>query len=234
MKNKKRNFLSTNGTQAGFTLIELIIVVAIVVIISAVTLGSLTRSQDQQIFNNSFEKLYSLINTARSLSIAGKGQLDYTDFDNDGCRAAATTVPLCAADYVTPVNYAVQFSTSTSPNAVLFADMNIPSSGATGSKGNYNSGTSYATGDDLDLDSLTLPAGITMEIQDVTIFPPSLSTTGIFYSPNYADITFSPVSSNANPFLLLRLKQGAYICKQIRIHKLAGIPEVELCTGSYL
>lgn len=232
MKNKSGNFLSKEKAQDGFTLIELLIVVAIVVIIAAVTLGSLTRSQDQQIFNNSFEKLYSLINTARSLSISGKGQLDYTDFDNDGCRDTVTAVPPCPVpDYVTPANYGVQFNTS-GKNVVLFADMNPPTTGAVnGAKGVYNPGTDYATGYDLDLDSMTLPTDITMDIQDSTVAP-LLATGSSFFSPNYADLTSNNLNLTTKPYLVLRLNQGVSFCKQIRIHKLAGIPEVELC-GTY-
>jgi prepilin-type N-terminal cleavage/methylation domain-containing protein len=234
MKNISLKVLTKKSAQSGFTLIELLIVLGIVVIMTAVTLGSLTRSQDQQIFNNSFEKLYSLINTARSLSISGKGQLDYTDFDNDGCKDTGAPPPgaTCSVpDYVTPANYGVQFNEHTAPNVILFADINPPTSGATGQKGVYNSGSSYATGDDLDLDSLTLPTGITLEIRVDT---GSEINGTIFFSPNYADITFdSNMNGHIKPYLLLRLKQGANICKQIRIHKLAGIPEVESCTVPY-
>lgn len=237
MKNKSWNFFSKEKAQSGFTLIELLIVVAIVVIMTAITLGSLTRSQEQQVFNNSFEKLYSLINTARSLAISGKGQLDYTDYDNDGCKdtgiitkvGATCTVP----DYVTPANYGINFNIATAPNVVLFADMNPPTSGTiSGQKGVYNQGTNYIEGQDLDLDSMTLPAGIVLVIKGKTTTPGSGS---IFFSPNYADITFDPpvLGTDVDPYLLLQLWQGT-ICRQIRIHKLAGIPEVESCTVPYL
>ncbi len=217
--------------KSGFTLIELMIVVAIVVIMTAITLGSLNRAQEQQVFNNNFEKLFSLINTARSLAISGKGQLDYTDFDNDGCKDAVTQN--CAApDYVTPGNYGVYFDTSASPNAVLFADINTPASEPiSGHKGAYDHGTSHSAGNDLDLDSMSLPSGMTMEMEDSV--PQTPTTSGsIFFAPNYADISFSPpaLDTVVAPFLILKLKQGDSFCKQIRIHRLAGIPEVEACS----
>jgi len=55
MKNKIANWFSLNNTQRGFTFIELLIVTVIIVVMTSIDLSSLTRSQDQQIFNNSFE-----------------------------------------------------------------------------------------------------------------------------------------------------------------------------------
>ncbi|MCC6643505.1 prepilin-type N-terminal cleavage/methylation domain-containing protein [Candidatus Peregrinibacteria bacterium] len=217
-------------TKKAFTLIELVIVMAVIVIVFGLSINSLTKSQDFQIFNNNFIKLQSLVNNARSQAITGKGQLDFTDYDNDKCNnGGAMSGGSCTApDFVTPGNYGVRFDTASgSANVRLFADINPPVSGSiSGQKGRFDNGGNYVQGDDLVLDTLTLPSTIKLEVDDG-----AAQTSGsIFYSPNYADISFENLS--ANPFLKIRLRESGGIaqCKQIKIHKLAGIPEVEACS----
>lgn len=219
-----------NKKQKAFTLIELIIVMGILVIVVAISFNSLVKSQDFQIFNNNFIKLQSLVNNARSQAITGKGQLDFTDFDHDLCNnTGAMSGGSCTApDYVTPANYGIRLDTTAgSANIRLFADINPPATGATGLKGRFDGGTAYSTGDDVVLDSLNLPTGISLEVVDSS----GTKTSGsMFFSPNYADISFDGLS--VSPFLKLRLREngGTAQCKQIKIHKLAGIPEVEACS----
>lgn len=240
IKNESLNFLTKSTSQKGFTLIELLIVLGILVILTALTLASLTRSQEQQVFSNNFDQVYSMINSARSLAIAGKGQFDYVDYDNDGCKNTGS-VPLGATctvpDYVTPLNYGVYFNNTSggARNITVFADMNLPNAGATGHKQQYDIGTDYALGADLDLNNLVIPSGIALEIQDDSSVAalPAGSAGAIFFSPNYADMNVFGL--NPNPYLLIRLKDktNVNICKQIRIHKFAGIAEVESCSVPY-
>lgn len=207
----------------GFTLIELLIVLGILVVVIGISFSSLTRSQSVQVFNNNFEKIFSLAGNARSLAISGKGQLDYTDYDTDTFNHLSSP-----SDYVTPANYGIRLDRNAgSKNVILFADINPPTSGG-GQKGIYNSGTNYIGGDDLVLDSLTLPDNMNLEIEDAG----GIKANGtMFFSPNYADISFDGL--NASPFLVIRLKETSpgNLCKQIRIHKLAGIPEVQVCSA---
>ena len=123
----------------GFSLLELLIVMGILVIVFAISMTSLMMAQYTQIFNNNFTKVFSLISNARSQAITGKGQLDFTDFDHDGS----------ISDYVTPANYGVHFQTDSSPQVTLFADINPPDSGSLGTKGRYDAGTTYNLGQDL-------------------------------------------------------------------------------------
>lgn len=209
--------------KSGFTLIELLIVLGILVVVIGISFSSLTRSQSFQVFNNNFEKIFSLIGNARSLAISGKGQLDYTDFDHDTLNHLSSP-----PDYVTPANYGIRLiNTAGSKNVILFSDINPPTSGG-GQKGVYNQGTNYTAGDDLDLESLSLPGTMNIEIEDASGIKNSGS---VFFTPNYADISFDGL--NASPFLVIRLKEVApgNLCKQIRIHKLAGIPEVQTCSA---
>jgi prepilin-type N-terminal cleavage/methylation domain-containing protein len=232
MKNK----IKQSG-QPGFTLIEVMIVLAIIVIMAGIALASMVRSQSQQLFNNQFDQINSLIGNARSLAITGKGQLDYTDADHDHCNQDGAIAPdgTCTApDYVTPANYGVNFNTTGSQNVVLFADLNPPSTGASGAKGRYDSGSSYSTGDDLKLGNIiNLGNDYCIKLEDST--GASVTDGSILFSPNYADISFDKFSvTGTSPFLIIRLHDKTPVkrCKQIRIHKLAGIPEVEQCDAA--
>lgn len=208
-------------SKPGFTLMELLLVVMIVVIVVGLSMSSLLQSQSVQVFNNSFGKLFSLVNNARSQAITGKGQLDFTDYDRDHLNHTNS-------DYVTPANYGVRFDVSGTPNVRLFADINPPLSGSTGSAGQFDMTGDYKTGKDLVLDSLDLPSTITLLVKDGDYSTPSSSS--IFYSPNYADIQYEDLTMGASPFLKIQLTDTlTTACKQIKIHKLAGIPEVGQC-----
>lgn len=218
MKNQKTK------TQPGFTLMELVLVVLIVVVVVGLSMSSLLQSQSTQVFNNNFGKLFSIVNNARSQAITGKGQMDFSDYDGDG-QTHLTSPP----DYVTPANYGVRFDVSGDPNVRLFADINPPETGATGSAKIFDTGGAYSTGDDLVLDRLTLSTGVSLVIEDGDGNTPS--TSSIFYSPNYADIDYENLDVVTSPFIKIQLTDDLTGgCKQIRIHKLAGIPEVEACT----
>ena len=218
MKNKL-----TSNDRPGFTLIELVIVMGILVIVLGLSMSSMLQSQYVQVFNNNFGRLYSLVNNARSQAITGKGQLDYTDFDHDGI----TTTP---PDYVTPANYGVRFDTAAgSTNMRLFSDTNPLPSGGTGAKLRFDDGGNYVTGDDVILDSLTFPDKTTLVVKDGNGDTPASSS--IFYSMKYADIAYEDLAVTPSPFIRIQLtEENISVCRQIQIHKLAGIPEVGPCT----
>lgn len=204
-------------------MIELVIVTAIIIIVLALSFSALLQSQSFQVYNNTFIKLYSLVNNARSQAISGKGQMDFTNFDND----------TSSTDFVTPANYGVFFNTGTvtslKPNAALFADINPPAAGSFSAKGQFDPGTQYNLGNDLILDRLILPKTMSLEIKDGEGNTPVESS--IFFSPNYADIAYENLIFNTSPFLTISLTDNSLgICRQIIIHKLAGIPEVSLCS----
>lgn len=215
----------TREQKPAFTLIELVLVMGILVIVLGLSMSSLLQSQSVQIFNNNFSKLYSMVNMARSLSIAGKGQLDYTDFDRD-TKNHLSSPP----DYVTPANYGVRFDTASgSVNVRLFADINPPLSGALGQVGIYNDGTNYPLGHDLVLDSYSFPPKTVLKIIDGNNNTPSSGS--FFFNMKYADISFENILTANSPFVRLQLTdQTTSACRQIRIHQLAGVPEVGPCT----
>ena len=235
MKNKHKN--SWYGVSQGYSLAEILIVVTIIIIVSAIGFGSLIRSQNQQLFNNRFQKIISLISNARSLAITGKGQLDYTDFDHDLCNDQGAILPdgTCnSADFVTPANYGVYFDSANPGNdkVVLFGDINPPDGAVvTQKKDQYDVGGVYKNGDDLNLDTLNVDKNFCVILDDGSATP--IKNSGaIFFSPNYADIKFE--NFVASPFLKIRLRDKGPTnqCKEIKIHKLAGIPEVGPCAAS--
>lgn len=230
-KNTKK---TTKWLTTGFTLVEVLVVLAIIGIMTTISLNSLIISNRQQLFLNQFEEIFGMMNSARSLAIAGKGELDYVDYDQDGCNYTGASPCTNGADYVTPANYGVHFEEDGGIQKLkLFADMQLPSSGASGAKLQYDDGGVYTTGDDLVLREVNIDERFEVNILfgDGTLTevdPP----VAIFYSPLYADIKFENVAVDAeSPFFIVRLQEidGVQRCRQIKIHQLAGIPEVEVC-----
>ncbi len=226
---------------SGFTLAELILVVALTLFLLTVTVQGFVNSASQFTFSNASERVQEMIRSARSLAISGKAQLDYTDFDKDGCfDDSSLNVSPCDSsappDYVTPANYGINFS-KTTPGGVdtytvtLFADLHANPSCASGcgQEGVYDSGSGladYRNGKDVILDQYVLPNGI------VFAFPGTGNNDAtIFYSPIFADASFkvgtSPVLPE-DPFFTFGVSQmqGTILRKRCyEIHKLAGISE---------
>lgn len=209
----------------GFTLIELVIVLAVVTVIFGISFDTFSRSQSQQLFNNTFEKIVSMISSARSLAITGKGQLDYTDFDHDGCSNTGGT-GCSGPDYVTPANYGVYINSRAEggANIRVFADNHLPASGATGQVGKYNNiDRAYVNGQDLDLAEFNIPSPLKLQIATGDV-------GSILFSPNYADISLDQLEWDKNSFLTIQLKGvNPARCRQIKLHRLAGVPEVGFC-----
>lgn len=68
----------------GFTLVEIILVVSIIVAVAVFVIGTRFGSQDLTTFRNSYNEVVGLIQQARNFSLSGQSYPDYTDFDNDG------------------------------------------------------------------------------------------------------------------------------------------------------
>jgi type II secretory pathway pseudopilin PulG len=79
-------------TRPGFTLFELILVIMLIVFLFSVGLNGMVRTQASYQFNDTVQKVLTMIRKARSYAITGKAMPDYTDFDKDGCKLAPEDV----------------------------------------------------------------------------------------------------------------------------------------------
>ncbi len=221
----------------GFSLAEMILVVALTLFLLTVTVQGFVNSASQFSFANAAQKMEEMVRTARSLAISGKAQLDYMDYDKDGCfddvtahvagkcPAPADTVP----DYVTPAHYGVNFSKTTSGvppvdayTVTLFADNHSATN-----EGKYNypgdAVLNYRAGGDIVLDQFVLPSSMTLIIPGI-----SGTSATVFFSPVFADLSADFTITSADPFFRYGVTQTAGTINRKRcsqIHVLAGISE---------
>jgi type II secretory pathway pseudopilin PulG len=213
----------------GFTLIEIIIVIALTLLLLTATLQTIIGSTAQLTFINNTEKVLDLFRQARSLAIAGKAQLDYTDFDKDNVNDTSLNG---GPDYVTPAHYGVHFHHADSPltpdTVTLFID-NHEVTGENPKEGRFdksptNDALNYRKGYDIILEEYALPP----EIRFINL--PENDVT-LFYSTLLADISFDPLLSDNTAFFSFGLEQksGSAITAMrqrcFQMHKLAGIAE---------
>jgi len=233
-----------NKMRPGFTLTEMILVVALTLFLLTVTVQGFVNSASQFSYTNVVERIESLFRTARSLAISGKAQIDYIDFDKDECMDAASTpsAPCSGDDYVTPAHYGVNLNKTTDVMGVdtytmtLFADNH---STVTPGEGAYNPGTGdYSAGNDIILEQFVIPKGMLLIIPQAngSTTPGSGTNATIFFSPVFADISSDIIIPPATPFFRFGASQlsGTILRKRCsQIHLLAGIsePMTGLTTG---
>ena len=218
-----KNKLQAPNNKTGFTLIEIIIVTALTLFLLTVTIQGFANSSSQFTFNNEADKIQAMIRTARSLAISGKAQLDYTDFNNNGCTDDPLSKKdgICdAPEYVTPANYGVQFFKYGDTNSVtLFVDNH---SKKPNQEGKYEMANPH-DGYDFLVDYFLLPQGLSLIMPNN-----SPNENDIFFSPIFADVSSYPQIDVANPFFTygVQQKQGAILRKRCwQIHMLTGISE---------
>lgn len=227
-----------SGVRPGFSLAEMILVVALTLFLLTVTVQGFVNSASQFSFANAAQKVEEMVRTARSLAISGKAQLDYTDFDKDGCfdditRNTSTSCPFPTPepqqpDYVTPAHYGVHLGKTTvgtvdTYTATLFADTH--STPANEGKFNHPGDTvsDFQAGGDVVIDQFVLPSAMTL------IIPGSSGTSAsVFFSPIFADLSADFTITSADPFFRYGVTQIAGDINRKRcfqIHVLAGISE---------
>lgn len=228
----------------AFTLVEILIVIAIIITITAATLNGIVNSQKLFAFNAASTKIIDMVREARSYAITGKAQPDFTDYDGNGCYDAnhSGNPPGCpvGGDYVTPANYGVYFG---SDKIDLFADIHQAktTSGGTAdpnTEGKFLPGSNdigqRSDGTDLVLSEYQIPNGITLKVNVDGVSNPSFScgvsgacTPSIFYSPIFADFNTDPSpTSQSIGFVYIGVSDGER-SSCFKIQKLAGNPEVE-------
>lgn len=103
---------------AGFTLVEMIIVIAIILVLSAGVFGSSYLFKDQAAFKLNYERVLSLLHDARNMALSSQSYPDTNDYDKDGLFYEPD------GDMILPNGYIVHFDlTSDKPVVSLYADL---------------------------------------------------------------------------------------------------------------
>jgi prepilin-type N-terminal cleavage/methylation domain-containing protein len=199
--------------RSGFTLVELLIVMAIVIMLMASAVSSMANSRKYFTFTNAYEKAVQMVREVRSNAVTGKAEQDYTDYDQDG---------VTIGDLVTPAGYGINFD-SASGTITMFADLHKSDADPNQHEGIYDAPTSgavadYQAGKDLILEIYTIDPALTLVLAG--------GPSTIIYTPVFADIIFNPGISSGN-FFIFGVSEGADLRhKCSKIHPVAGIPEI--------
>lgn len=220
---------SPKSLKNGFTLPELILVMTLIAMLSSIAIGSLLRTNASFQFNAAAQAVNAMVREARSFAVTGKAQIDYSDYDGDGCRASAGdptyfhTNGSCppGPDYVTPANYGAHFNTATN-TLTIFADLH--DSTVVGAYDEPPAGLMvYTPGLDMRIAEYTLPDVYQFYIAGGTFF-----TNTVLFSPIFADVSFSPLLApvTTNYFFVFGVEEKSKLRKSCMvIQRVAGIPE---------
>lgn len=205
----------------AFTLIEILIVMALMIMLAAAGLTSLVSSQRTMTYLNTDEKILSLFRNARTYAVTGRAVQDLSDYDND------TDI----TEMITPANYGINFTTAAGATKVsMFADMRDRA--APLNEGIYNDpgGFSYVAGKDLLQMTYNVDPSITVKWYCTALNP---HPDTVLFSPIYADVKFDPpVTTDCSPnnlfyFGICQASTNAKKC--YGIHPIAGNPEPVTC-----
>lgn len=206
---------------SAFTLVEIMIVLAITMFLLTIALQSAWGSSAQLNFINSTNKVIDMIREARSLALAGKTQLDYTNFLGTDC-------PTCL---ITPAGYGVAFEHYSDPTipdqAILFVDNHS----LFGGEGTYveDNLANYNAGTDIVLEKFVLPKGIFFNGNGILAFGQNDSKRStIIYTAVFADVIFDPptIVPSLSNLLTFGLTQSGSVPRSacFQIHKVSGLP----------
>jgi len=216
-KSLKPHALKARSLKA-YTLIELIIVLAITVILLFIGIGGLLSGQKQFNYQANYERTLQLVRDARSLALNGKAFSDYTDYDRDGLKTED-------GELMTPANVGVDFDTTAGVMTVtMFADLHKSDDDTAQNEGVYNPPDpfafyTYTPGKDVALEQYTINNTLTLLL--------SGGARTIFFSPIFADVKFDPALTSGNKFFIFGVKETTGTRKGCaKIHPVAGVPEV--------
>jgi len=213
----------------AFTLIEILIVMALMIMLAAAGFTSLMSSQRTITYLNTDEKILSLFRNVRTYAVTGRAVHDSSDYDSD----------TDTNEWVTPANYGINFSTSPTTGATkvsLFADMRDRTTPL--NEGTYNAPSDFPYEPGKDLLQLTYDVDASIKVKwYCNVLNPHPNT--IFFSPIYADVKFdSSVATDCTPnnlfyFGICQATTNAKKC--YGIHPIAGNPEPTPCpAGMFL
>jgi prepilin-type N-terminal cleavage/methylation domain-containing protein len=214
-KNKKYH----RGFKSGFTLIELIIVMGIIVILMSMAFASMASSSRYFKLSTAYEKIVQMVREVRSDAITGKAQPDWTDYDQDNLYAVD-------GDLVTPAGYGIYFD-PTKKTVTMFADVRKSTHDLDQNEGVYDAPTggigTYNSGSDVILATYKIDSSLTL----VTDGGPDT----IIYTPIFADTILNPSLNTGSHFFIFGVSNGTedtagVLHKCSKIHPVAGVPEV--------
>jgi len=214
----KRKIQKKIHFKSGFSLAEMVIVVAILLLLFTLSMRGIVNSQQSFIFNNSAEHVIQMVREARSLAVTGKAQADFTDADKDN----AASVDM--GDFVTPAHYGIYFDT-TKNKVVLFIDVNRGES-SNQNEGKYDAPSAvtgigeFEDGKDVELEEFQLDSSMSFILNPAT-------TKTVMFSPIFADTSFDPALSGTQFFVFgVKDVKGIARSRCYKIHLIAGVPEV--------
>lgn len=220
------------GVKKGFTIIELLVVLAVIVLIFSIGLGSLLTSQRQVLFLSSYESVVQLVRDTRSLALAGKAMPDYTDFNANSNFT----------ELASPANYGVSFDLPAG-TVTTFVDLRKSASQPTQVEGQYDpppavvgfykyNAVSCAKCD-VKMATYTLDGKFKLVSNMFNrLAAPNDKRVDIFFSPIFGDFSIYPPLVNTAPayketFFFFGVTDISGIRKKCsKIHPVAGVPEV--------
>lgn len=203
-------------TKKAFTLVEMLLVVAIIGIIAAGAIMTSAGFRDQVVFVSSYRNVEGLIAEARNRSLTGESFIDTGDYDGDDSFD----------DLILPNGYIVHFSTVDDITTVsLYADL-------------FDSDIGQLDANDFFLKSYTLDDSVRISIdaERKTGGLTSIDPTDFSIMYNTPDAGFKLIGE-VNTSLEIKIYQvdneeDEIRAKYIFMHYLFGIPEV--LNSSYL
>jgi len=209
--------------KSAFTLIEILIVMALMIMLAAAGFTSLMSSQRTITYINTDEKILSLFRNARTYAVTGRAVQDFSDYDGDSNTQ----------EMVTPANYGINFTTTASVTKVsLFADMRDRTNPLNEGKFTAPDPPGFSYVDEKDLLQLTYDVDPSIKVKWSCVVTNTDPKT-VFFSPIYADVKFDPtVASDCSPnnlfyFGICQATTNAKKC--YGIHPIAGNPEPVSC-----
>jgi len=209
-----------HGFRSGFTLIELVIVMGVLVVLMTMAMASMGSSRKYFNISTAYEKVVQMVRETRSYAVTGKANLDWTDYDQDGLDNED-------GDLVTPAGYGIYFDTA-NKTVTLFADVRKSSVDGNQSEGQYNAPDStavgvYQAGRDVILERYTILSTLTL-----------IATGGpytIIYTPIFADTIFYPALNSGEKLFIFGASEGEevegmdvrHMCS--KMHLVSGVPE---------
>ncbi len=207
-----RNSLNSpeSPNKKGFTLGELIIVMAIVGILATISLNVYGKQREQVRFNDSLSKILSVIQTARNYASTSRSAYD------------------TAGDLNVPREGYGVYIDKAGKKIILFANVKASTDDE---KNQYNpSVVSEGYVSDTIEETYNLPENVSIKSLSLDGTSPDSNKAVIIFRPPLAEVTITDDADDAsfNDLTIGVTRANSDVTKNIKINKTAGFPEIEL------